>query len=94
MTKKCVVCCHPVAVLSTTVLPLDGVYEKEVFKNGSLPYLPGKRKMKNYKIPITTTLEVELVQKLDEYVKETGVSKTDVINEALREYLERQEKKN
>jgi metal-responsive CopG/Arc/MetJ family transcriptional regulator len=51
-------------------------------------------KMKNYKIPITTTLEVELVQKLDEYVKETGVSKTDVINEALREYLERQEKKN
>lgn len=50
--------------------------------------------MKNYKIPITTTLEVELVQKLDEYVKETGVSKTDVLNEALREYLERQEKKN
>jgi hypothetical protein len=47
-----------------------------------------------YKIPITSTVEVELVQKLDEYVKETGVSKTDVINEALREYLERQEKKN
>ncbi|MEG3069472.1 MAG: ribbon-helix-helix domain-containing protein [Candidatus Syntrophopropionicum ammoniitolerans] len=45
--------------------------------------------MKNYKIPITTTLEVELVQKLDEYVKETGVSKTDVLNEALREYLEK-----
>jgi metal-responsive CopG/Arc/MetJ family transcriptional regulator len=50
--------------------------------------------MKSYKIPITSTVEVELVQKLDEYVKETGVSKTDVINEALREYLERQEKKN
>lgn len=32
MTKKCVkcvVCCYPVAVLSTTVLPLDGVYEVE-----------------------------------------------------------------
>ena len=29
MTKKCVVCCYPVAVLSTTVLPLDGIYEVE-----------------------------------------------------------------
>ena len=50
--------------------------------------------MKNYKIPITSTVEVELVQKLDEYTRKTGESKTDVLNEALRKYLERQEKKN
>lgn len=48
--------------------------------------------MKNYKIHITSTVEVELVQKLDEYVRKTGTSKTDVINEALRKYLEKQEK--
>ena len=48
---------------------------------------PGR--MKQYKIPITSTVEVELVRKLDEYTRKTGKSKTDVLNEALREYLER-----
>lgn len=51
-------------------------------------------KMKQFKIPVTSTIEVDLVKRLDEYTRSTGISKTDVINEAVREYLEKQEKKN
>ena len=76
--------------------PLLSVLSEGAGRGGEVPKYERmmKMKMKQFKIPVTSTIEVDLVKRLDEYTRSTGISKTDVINEAVREYLEKQEKKN